>query len=98
MLALTTSERDIIVKQFQKMFEVRMSDEVNLFIGVQLGWELYSKGCPFPLKLSQPPYIEGVIRKFELENSKPAPTTMVETFFPSLAASADKSVVDVELF
>lgn len=97
-LAPTVSERNSIVKQIQEMFEVRVSDEVNLFLGVQLGWELDSEGRPLSLKLSQPLYIQGMLRRFGLENSKPARTPMVETFFPSFAAETDKSVVDVELF
>ena len=77
---------------------MRVADKVNLFLGVQLGWELESEGRPLSLKLSQPLYIEGMLRRFGLENSKPAPTPMVEKFFPSFSTETDKSIVDVELY
>ena len=97
-LAGNASEKNTIVKELQDMFEVRVAVKVDLFLGVHLGWELDSEGRPISLKLSQPLYIEGMLRLFRLENSKPARTAMVESFFPSFATEPDKSVVDVELF
>ena len=98
MLAETASEKTNIVKELQNMFEVRVADKVNLFLGVHLGWELDSEGRPVSLKLSQPLYIEGMLRRFGLENSKPARTPMVQSFFPSFATEPDKSVTKVFIF
>ena len=81
----TASEKNNIVKELQNIFEVRVADKVNLFLGVHLGWELDSEGRPLSLKLSEPLYIEGMLRRFGLENWKPAQTPMVESFFPSFA-------------
>ena len=97
-LAETASERNNIVKELQNMFEVRVTDKVNLFLGVHLGWDLDSEGRPLSLKLRQPLYIEGMLRRFGLENSKPARTPMVESFFPSFATEPEKSVIEVELY
>ena len=80
------------------MFEVKVAVKVDLFLGVHLGWELDSEGRPLSLKLSQPLYIEGMLRWFGLENSRPARTPMVESFFPSLATEPDKSVIEVEVY
>ena len=61
-LAETASEKNKIVKELQNIFEMRVADKVNLFLGVHLGWELDSEGRPLSLKLSQPLYIEGMLR------------------------------------
>ena len=97
-LAEAASEKKKIANELQNMFEMRFSDKIYLFLGLHLGWELDSEGRPLSLKLSQPLYIEGMLRRFELENSKPARIPMVESFFPSFATEPDKSVVEVELF
>ena len=98
MLAETASEKNNIVKELQNMFEVRVADMENVFLGVHLLWDLDSEGRPLSLKLSQTLYKEGMLRRFGLENSKPAPTLKVELFFPSFVTEPDKSVVDFELF
>jgi hypothetical protein len=48
--------------------------------------------------LSQPRYIEDVLRRFGMFECKPAVTPMDEAFFTGFDAEEDKAVVDVELY
>lgn len=97
-LATTLLELNGIVEELKALYELRLADKVDLFLGVQLGWELSSDGNLESLKLSQPLYTESILRRFGLQTSKPACTPMVESFFTGLSAEQDRTVVHVELF
>ena len=97
-LAASVTERDAIVEELKALYELRVSDEVEMFLGVQLRWKLDSKGHPITLSMSQPLYAESVLRRFGLQDSKPAVTPMVESFYSGLAAETDKSIVSVERY
>lgn len=97
-LTVTVSKRERVQKQIQEMFEVKVSDEFNLLLGVQLEWELVCDGCSLSLELSQTLFIEGMLTRFGLENSTPSRTPMVKNFFTSCAVEGDKFITDVQLF
>lgn len=97
-LAPSIMERDSIVTELKNLYELRVVDEVDLFLGVQLGWELDSEGKSVSLNMSQPLYVESILRRFGLQDSKPACTPMVESFFTGLSSEKDKSVVLTERY
>lgn len=68
------------------------------FLGVQISWLQGSQNNNPYLILSQPLYIEGVLRRFGMDTSKPVSTPMVNTFWTCISAEQDKSVADVKLF
>lgn len=94
-LAPTVTERDTVVEQLKGMFELRLSDTVELFLGVQLKWEVDSNGNVTPRFMSQLLYIESVLRRFGMQGSKSAITPMVELFFTGLVPEKNKNRVDV---
>ena len=97
-LAHTPPQRDTIVGELKKLYELRVSDGVDLFLGVELKWKQDANGRLVSLKMAQPMYTESVLRRFGLQNSKPACTPMVESFFKGLADESDKSMVQVERY
>ena len=97
-LSHSAAERDLIMQEFKSLYDLRVADRVELFLGVQLSWILDASGRVRALSMKQPLYAEGVLRRFGLDKSKPARTPMVESFFSGLAAEEDKSVVSVELY
>eukprot|EP00171_Calliarthron_tuberculosum_P018781 IDg18781t1 len=48
--------------------------------------------------MSQLRYTMGVLKRFGMQNSKPAVTPMIEAFFTGLRAENDKTVVDAEQY
>ena len=97
-LAHTTAERDRIMKELKSLYKLRVSEGVELFLGVQLKWMLGQSGLFESLSLCRPLYIESVLRRFGMENSKPARTPMVESFFHGVSAEEDQSVVEMERY
>lgn len=91
--AITTRERDEIVDELKELYELRVSEEVDMFLGVQMDWNSNISGASESLKMSQPLYTETILRRFGLQDSKPALTPMVESFYTGLVAESDKSVV-----
>ena len=89
---------DAIVEELKTRFELRRSSGLDLFLGVQMKWTMDSHGRVVTLNMSQPLYTESILRRFGLDNSKPACTPMVESFFAGLAAEEDKTVVMKEKY
>ena len=89
------AQRDGIVEELKTLYDLRVADQVDMFLGVQLKWSEDLKRRIKSLTLSQPLYIEGVLRRFGLEESKPARTPMVEGFYSGLASEEDKSIVQL---
>jgi hypothetical protein len=71
---------------------------VSVFLGVKFLWERSDDGDLKSVALSQPRYIEDILRRFELTECKLAITPMVDGFFVGLDAEEDKRIVDVELY
>jgi hypothetical protein len=80
------------------LYEIRQVDDVSVFLGVKFLWERSDDGDLKSVALSQPRYIEDVLRRFGLTECKLAITLMVEAFFVGLDEEEDKRVVDVELY
>ena len=97
-LAQSIAERDQIMEELKSLYDLRISEKVDLFLGVQLKWKLDSHGRLESLAMLQPLYTQGMLRRFGLQNSKPAHTPMVEKFFSGLAAEENKSVVFPERY
>lgn len=69
-LAYTVLERNGAVEELKKLYDLCVSERVEQFLGVQLGWELNSDGKIVSLKMSQPLYTEGTLRRFGLSDSR----------------------------
>ena len=87
-----------ILSSLKGLYELRVSEGVNLFLGVQLYWSKPDGGSCTSVRLSQQLYCESILRRFGMQNSKPALTPMVEAFFTGYAAEEDKSPVNPELY
>ena len=87
-----------IVSSLQSLYELRVSEGVELFLGAQIAWKKTANDLYTSVKLSQPLYCESILRRFGLQNCKPACTPMVEGFFSGYAAEEDKTVVNPELY
>ena len=97
-LAHSIAEKDRIMEEFKSFYDLRVANKVELFLGVELKWKLDSNGRITSLSMLQPLYTESVLRRFGLQNSKPAQTPMVESFFTGLAAEENKSGVMTERY
>lgn len=97
-LAASLIKGDAIVEEHKELYELRVSDAVEMFFGVQLTWKLDSHGRSASLCMSQPLYAESILRRFGIQDSKTAITPMVESFYTGLAAESDKSIVHMETF
>lgn len=69
-VVLGTSSEDIkfTVNALSKLYDVRDSDSLEWFLGVQFDWRRDRDGSLKSLVLSQPLYVSGVLRKFGMEN------------------------------
>lgn len=69
-----------------------------MYHGVEFTWNTDSNGQLLGVKLAQPLYVNGMLRRFGLEYSKPARSPMVELFFSSLDVEEDESPFEVQLY
>lgn len=97
-LCADDTEKDEIIMNLEKFYEIRSSDGVEQFLGVQMIWTLSGSRIRNSLLMRQSLYSEGILRRFGMENSKPAATPMVESFFNGLSSEVDRSPVDVERY
>ena len=84
--------RDVITS----LYELRVLEEINYYLGVELTWT--TTGDTEQLVLSQPTYIESVLKRFGMENARPCATPMIEGFFAGLEAEEDAKVVEQNLY
>jgi hypothetical protein len=70
--------------------------EVNLYLGVELGWSKRLGGAM--LHMLQPPYIKSMLVLYGMQDSRPASTPMLESFFAHLEAEEDTNVVELHLY
>jgi len=87
-----------VVNSFKHLYEVRVSYDVELFLGVHMKWFQGSKAGLPQLFMSQPLYIEGILRRFGMTMCKPVATPMISTFWTGLSSEQDKSIMDVKRF
>ena len=76
------------------LYDMRQMDDVDMFLGVQLTWSKHRQS----LHMSQPRYALDMVKRYGLQDAKPASTPMVASFFSGLDTEQDKSVVDVEAY
>lgn len=69
------------MEEFKALYELRVAEEAELFLGIQLGWKLDSDGKRLSLNMRQPLYTESVLRRFGLQGSNPARIPVVESVF-----------------
>lgn len=97
-LTPTMEERHKIVCKLQKLYKLRVLDNVELFLGVQLKWTQGKDGRLISLTMSQSLYTDSVVRRFEMQNCNPAVTPMVESFFSGLDLEEQVPLVDIQLY
>lgn len=73
-------------------------NKIELFPRVQSIWKLDSNGCPASLSMKQPLYAKSILRRFGLENLKPAIKLVLELFYTGIAAESDKSAFHIETY
>lgn len=90
-LVLSTSEQgiDFVVNAFRSRYEVRVSNDIEWFLGVKIRWLFNSTKRLYGVELSQPLYIDGILRRFGMTNAKPLNTPMVESFWTAADSEAD---------
>lgn len=98
MFSPTQSETSAIVEEMKSLYEVRVSENVDIFLRVQLKWQMNWKNEVESLHVCKSLYMHSVLQRFGLENSKPACTPMVESFLTGLAAEDDKSLAQIETY
>jgi hypothetical protein len=62
--------------------------EVNLYLGVELRWNKRLGGAMM-LHMLQPTYIKSMLDRYGMQDSRPASTPMLESFFAHLEAEED---------
>lgn len=97
-LATSLEERDSVIRKLQKLYKLRILDDIELFLGVQLKWTVDRDGPLRSLGMSQSLYANSVLRRFQMQDSKPAITPMVESFFSGLTLEEDTTPVDITLY
>lgn len=81
----------------KSLYEIRTT-EVGWFLGVQINWVQDTNGTAKCVFISQPLYIESILRHFGMETSKPVSTPMIEAFWTSISSEEDKSIINVKVF
>lgn len=94
----TAAQRSLILEELNALSDLRFVFPAQLYLGVELTWNANHEGELLGLKLGQRLYVEGILRRFGLHNSKPARSPMVESFFSSLSVEEDKSPQDVQVY
>lgn len=87
-----------VVEEIQNIYEVHLYEAVDMFLGVRLKWTLDSSGNAISLKMAQPLYAEGILRRFGVDHSKAACISMTNSFYQGLSSEMDKSVIDVKIY
>jgi hypothetical protein len=71
--------------------------EVNLYLGVQLGWSK-RLGSAMMLHMLQTTYIKSMLVRYGMQDSRPASAPMLESYFAHLKAEEDTNVVELHLY
>ena len=65
---------------------------------MKINWFRRKDGASNHLMFSQTMYIDGLLRRFGMENAKPVSTPMVTSFWNSISGESDNSVVNVKVY
>jgi len=79
------------IRMSNELYEVRVSESVDWFLGVKLEWDDNSIATPRAVQFSQSLYIESMLRRFGMEDSKAVPTPMIESFWSAINEEMDKT-------
>lgn len=99
-LVLSTTQEGIkyVTESFKILYTVRVTFDVEWFLGVKINWLRGEDGTPNQLMLSQTMYIDGLLRRFGMDKAKPVSTPMVTAFWNSKSAESDKSIISVKVY
>lgn len=84
------------VELLSSWYELRVMDDVTLYLGVELHWKKTDDGEA--LVLSHQSYIMNVLKRFGMDKCRPCATPMVEGFFAGLDQEQDVAVVEQNLY
>jgi hypothetical protein len=90
MLSPTASAQESTLASLHDLYDIRRMEHDNMFLGVCMRWDADGR-CPHMFHSN---YTLDMLKRFAMENSKPAVTPMVEAFFTGLKPETDKTVVD----
>jgi hypothetical protein len=79
------------------IYEIRRIKEVNFYLGVELRWSKRQGGA-MVLHMLEPTYTKSILVQYGMQDSRPASTPMVESFFAHLEAEVDTTVAEQTLF
>lgn len=78
-LSDTDEGLEYAVTSMKSLYEIRVSNEGEWFLGVQVEWGVTSDQID-SVRVSQPLYIESILRRFAMEKANPTSTPMIESF------------------
>jgi Reverse transcriptase (RNA-dependent DNA polymerase) len=79
------------------IYKIRRVKEVNLYFGVELRWSKRQSGA-IVLHMLQPTYVKSTLVRSGMQDSRPASTPKVESYFAHLEAEEDTTVVEQNLY
>lgn len=91
-------EPKAIVAALQKLNELCMLDEGDLFLGAEMRLQPDADGRLSSMGILQSVYTESFLRRFVMHAIKPCSTPMVKFFCTCIASEDDKAVVDTQLY
>lgn len=97
-LATSRAGIDFVVDSFRELYEVRVSTDIEWFLGVKFTWKKGTDELHQSVTLSQRLYIDSILRKFGMLDSKPAPSPMTESFWSDIRIEEDKAIVEENLY
>lgn len=99
-LVLSSTDDGIkyVVDGFNSLYEIRVSYDVDWFLGVKIEWNEGPTSTTSSLFFSQPLYTDGILRRFGMNKCKPTSTPMTTSFWNSISDENDKSVYEPKLY
>jgi hypothetical protein len=68
-----------VYQAIASLYEIRRMKEVNLYLGVELRWS--KRLGAMTLHMLQPTYIKSMLVRYGMQDSRPASSPMLESFF-----------------
>jgi Reverse transcriptase (RNA-dependent DNA polymerase) len=97
MLSPSGVQLEEVYQAIASLYEIRLMKEVNLYLGVELRWSK-RLGVAMTLHMVQPTYIKSMLVRYGMQDSRPASTAMLESFFAHLEAEEDTTFVELNLY
>jgi Reverse transcriptase (RNA-dependent DNA polymerase) len=80
MLSPSDVQLEEVYQAIASLYEIRRMKEVNLYLGVELRWSKRLGGVMM-LHMLQPTYIKSMLVRYGMQDSPPASTPLLESFF-----------------